>query len=95
MGSAAYTGNMATRPLVSVYELTNDSKREFFVWIETDGGESCENRMGSLRPSHWGAGDHITSHLIESGLLRDSALAFLDLYIKNLGQFPGWKHGKA
>lgn len=81
-----------TKPLlVSVYDLTNSTKKELLIWIGDDGRDPTDMDLVGLRPAHWTTSDQVTIHVIESGLKRDEALAFRDNYALNLGQMPGWR----
>lgn len=82
---------LLTKPaLVSIYVLSNSTKKEFLVWIEDDGLALSDANLGSLRPAHWDAVDHVIAHTVESRLTRDDAPAFRDNYVKNMRQLPGW-----
>ncbi len=76
--------------LISIYELTNTTRKEFLVWIGEDGQKPVGTELAAMRPAHWNAADHVSINTIESGLKREEALAFRDNYVKNLSQMPGW-----
>lgn len=76
--------------LVSIYELTNTTRREFLVWVGEDGQNPSGIVPETMRPAQWDAADHVIINTIESGLKREEALAFRDGYVKNISQMPGW-----
>ena len=81
---------LAKPPLVSIYVLSNSTKKEFLVWIGDDGYAPSEADFGFLRPTHWEPVDNVTVHTVEAGLSRNDAPAFRDNYAKNMRQLPGW-----
>lgn len=86
-------GNVPPRspqPLVSIYELTNTTRREFLLWVGEDGQAPDGTALEAIRPAHWRAADHVAITTVKSGLKREEALAFRDGYAKNLSQMPGW-----
>ena len=94
MAGSSKSGNVPPardpQPLVSIYELTNTTRKEFLVWIGEDGWKPLETALEAMRPEHWNAADHVSINTIESGLKREEALSFRDNYVKNLSQMPGW-----
>ena len=76
--------------LVSVYEITNTTRKELLVWVAEDGQEPTGTVLEAMRPAHWNAGDHVVISTIESGLKPEEAIPFRDNYAKNLSQMPGW-----
>lgn len=81
---------LAKTTLVSIYVLSNSTKKEFLVWMGDDARPPSEADFKFLRPTHWSAADHVIVHTVESGLTRDDASAFRDNYAKNMRQLPGW-----
>lgn len=94
MAKSSASGNVPPgrhpQPLVSVYELTNTTRKEFLVWVGEDGQEPTGAVLEAMRPAHWNAADHVTVNTIEARLKREEALAFRNSYAKNLSQMPGW-----